>query len=255
MNDHYQQNQDYNPYSENNNAAPRSGLLRDYRPSENNSVAPDSGRLEDYRQNQPAFPPQAAPGQFRPFSPAGGQFMGSSGRPSMPPGPPQGGPSMAQPPFPSNQPPVPLSQPPQPPPAFNRGFLASTMQMVRQFSGKMVALNHAAYEPPPPPLALYHSQSLPDETQPKPARWRRSHALRMSMRVRHRRTRSDSMPQGRRILVSLLIAVLALFVVTLSSSGAYAYSFYQSELPQVNNIANQHISQITRIYDRNGVLL
>jgi membrane peptidoglycan carboxypeptidase len=129
------------------------------------------------------------------------------------------------------------------------------MQMVRQFSGKMVALNHAAYEPPPPPLALYHSQSLPDETQPKSARWRRSRALRMSMRVRHRRTRSDGMPQGRRILVSLLIAVMALLVITLSSSGAYAYSFYQSELPQVNNIANQHISQITRIYDRNGVLL
>ncbi len=245
MNDQYYQNSGPNPDSENNNRAPRSGLLR------------------DYRQVQPGAPQGTQlPGQFKQQSPAGGQFIGggfgpgSPPRPSLPPGPPPGMSPIPQSPAAPFFAPVPPPQPqPQPAPGA-RGILASTMQMVRQFSGKMVSLNRAGYEPPPPPMVIYRSQPLAEPLLPKPRRWRRSHAVRMSMRARHRRVREyTGGPNVLHVFLTLLISVLALLVVTLSSSGAYAYSYYQSELPQVANIAHKQISQVSRFYDRNGVFL
>src|SRR5205807_9614802 len=40
-----------------------------------------------------------------------------------------------------------------------------------------------------------------------------------------------------------------------SSGSAYAYKYYQDQLPRLQGLASQRIEQTTRIYDRNGILL
>ncbi len=59
----------------------------------------------------------------------------------------------------------------------------------------------------------------------------------------------------KRIITSILLGLTAILILVLSSTAGYAYTFYQRELPQVQNLANMHIAQSTRIYDRHGALL
>ena len=142
----------------------------------------------------------------------------------------------------------------------NQGWAANALQMARRWSGKMAAAHVArSYGQPEPPLVL-RQPPLPTTPTPqpltKPKRWKRSHAVRVSMRMRHRRSRwNDHSPKVSRIASGILIALLLIVVVLMSSTGAYAYSYYQSQLPTVQGLANQHIEQTSHIYDRNGVLL
>ena len=135
------------------------------------------------------------------------------------------------------------------------GLLSSTMQAVRDWSGKVAAINKNYYEPPAPPLTRYHSDPGIGtmDAQPRVRPWKRSHAVRMALRKRHRRTQLGSPAQ--RIGLGLVVAFLLLTVVLGSSGSAYGYYYYQSQLPLVAQYANKQISQVTRIYDRNGVLL
>lgn len=142
----------------------------------------------------------------------------------------------------------------------NQGWAANALQMARRWSGKMAAAHVArSYGQPEPPMVLRQPQPPMTPTlQPfiKPQRWKRSHAVRVSMRMRHRRSRwTDNRPKGGRIASGILIALMLVIVIILSSTGAYAYSYYQSQLPTVQGLANQSIEQTTHIYDRNGVLL
>ena len=147
-----------------------------------------------------------------------------------------------------------------------QGWAANALQMARRWSGKMAAAYAArSYGQPEPPKVLRqpHMQAMAPAPvapvmplRPQAKRWKRSHAIRISMRMRHRRTRwIAKQPKAGRIASSILIAFLLVIVVLLSGSAAYAYSYYQSQLPLVQGLANQHIEQTTRIYDRNGVLL
>jgi membrane peptidoglycan carboxypeptidase len=52
-----------------------------------------------------------------------------------------------------------------------------------------------------------------------------------------------------------LMGALILLIIGGSSGSAYALTFYQQQLPKVQNLAVQQISQTTRIYDRNMVPL
>lgn len=133
---------------------------------------------------------------------------------------------------------------------------ANAMQRVRQWSGKMVAQR---YGQPEPPMVLRHAPQtrLPvTPMPPKMKRWKRSRTIRVAMQMRHRRSRWYSKsPGGGRLAIGLLIAFVLLLVIITSSSSAYAYGYYQSQLPRVQGLANQHVEQTTRMYDRNGVLL
>ena len=144
-----------------------------------------------------------------------------------------------------------------PPVAQNQqGWAANAMHRVRQWSGKMAA---QGYEQPEPPMVLRHPPQthIPGTpTLPKTKRWKRSRTVRVAMQMRHRRYRWQSKsPNGGRIGTGILVSVLLLLIVLTSSTGAYAYGYYQSQLPRVQSLANQHVEQTTRMYDRNGVLL
>ncbi|HTK09612.1 MAG TPA: transglycosylase domain-containing protein [Ktedonobacteraceae bacterium] len=146
-----------------------------------------------------------------------------------------------------------------------QNFFSSTIQMVQRLTGAMTALNRftgkvstmnqASYEPPPPPMVLYHPQDVPEASYRSPI-WRRSRALRTSMRMRQRRYRfQNSGFSIQKIVLTIVLVFLVLLVAAVSSGSAYAYSFYQKQLPQVANIAHKQINQVSRLYDRNGVFL
>src|SRR5260370_42186796 len=79
--------------------------------------------------------------------------------------------------------------------------------------------------------------------------------MRIVMLRRHRRELDRSGFTPGRIWTGVAIAFTLLVVILGSSGTAYAYSFYQSQLPRLQGIASQPIAQTTRIYDRNNNLL
>ncbi len=155
----------------------------------------------------------------------------------------------------------PQSQQGQLNPLGQQGWGANAMLRVRQWSGKMATMHAQPYGQPEPPMVSrsrsynpYASQTpLPATPTPQRRQWKRSRTLRVTTQMRRRRDRWSS--RGARIGTGILIAVLALLIVITSSTSAYAYSYYQSQLPNVQGLANQHVEQISRMYDRNGLLL
>ncbi len=239
------------PYGPDGSTANGYGNRNGYAPG-NNGHARSGSLLRDYRQQQSQHGMQQ---YVPPSTPA------SQGLP-----PPYSSVPAQQSPL---QPMSPLQAPVQPPaelsprgwppsqgypsPARPQGFFASTMQMVRSWSGKIMAVRQA----PPTvaePLVIYHPSMPEQPTRAKP--WKRSRTVRIAMRMKHRRARwQRSQPNAKKIAVGILIAFCLLLVVSLSSGSAYAYGYYQSQLPRLQGLANQQTEQTTRIYDRNGVLL
>jgi membrane peptidoglycan carboxypeptidase len=132
--------------------------------------------------------------------------------------------------------------------------VANTVDMMRRFSGKMTAINRQQQEMPAPPMVMYHSPQVSgDLVAPKLKPWKRSRAVRIAMRRRDRGMRNQ--PQTQKIVISVPVAVMLVLVIFTSSASAYGYGYYESQLPNLQKIANLRISQTTRIYDRNGVLL
>ncbi|GAC1355655.1 MAG: hypothetical protein NVSMB38_36230 [Ktedonobacteraceae bacterium] len=136
------------------------------------------------------------------------------------------------------------------------GWAANAIQMVRQWSDKMVAQR---YGQPEPPMVLRHPPQTPLPAIPMPQKvkpWKRSRTMRVTMQMRHRRHRwHHKSPKGERIGIGILMAFMLLLIIITSSTSAYAYGYYQSQLPRLQGLANQHIEQTTRMYDRNGILL
>ncbi len=151
-------------------------------------------------------------------------------------------------------------QPYQQPQPVHQGVVASTLNMMRSWSGKVAALAGYRAEPPAPYMERYHTPQMPPAMKGTPTlpaatrrhRWKRSRTLRIAMQMRQRRQRwMQTRPAAKNIWTSLPIAVLLLLIVTIGSGSAYAYSLYANELPHVQEIAQKYISQTTRIYDRN----
>jgi Membrane carboxypeptidase (penicillin-binding protein) len=84
--------------------------------------------------------------------------------------------------------------------------------------------------------------------------WRRSLPVRLSRQKRQRRGKGKG-SGPRRVVAAVLISFLVLILLSTLGGSAYAYNFYQQQLPLMEKYANKQISQNTRIYDRNGVLL
>lgn len=140
--------------------------------------------------------------------------------------------------------------------------MARPAQMVQRISQKMAALRRPGLPVDPNPLVRYRPPQAPEQptTRPVPTRptpWRRSRVQRITRLKKRRRERMQrSGPGSKRLRTIILSSIAALLLVAISSTAAYAYNFYQSELPNVQNLANmQGISQSTRIYDRHGTLL
>ncbi|HLZ56143.1 MAG TPA: hypothetical protein VKR06_04280, partial [Ktedonosporobacter sp.] len=241
-----------NQNSENNGAFPKkSGLLRDYR-LQSQQLPP----AQPTQSVQPAPPTPMAPptGSLSPgqFPPSGPLHPSNYVPPttSQPGAPQQGYPSQMVPPFPPRS------------AAFSQQWFANTVQTVRRWTGKMAAMANPGTElwspQPPQPMVPYRPSgpiSNPGLTpRPTSLPWKRSLALRLTMHRRHRRERHVGI-NPIQIATYVGIALLTLIVILLSSTSAYAYSYYQSQLPKLNGLASQQISQTTRIYDRNGVLL
>ncbi|HZO72145.1 MAG TPA: transglycosylase domain-containing protein [Ktedonobacteraceae bacterium] len=197
--------------------------------AENNGIPHSGNLLRDYNQQHNQ--------QFQQFSPA------SQGQ-QMPPRTGLLSSQWAQEPV---SPPVSQSGGGLP----SQGWMANTVQMIRGWSGKMaVVAGHRNQTPPPPePLVLYHPGSA-EMAEAKPKPWKRSRSLRLAMQRRHRREMRNYSLRN-----AIIISLLLFLVILVSSGSAYAYGYYQSQLPAMQRIANQQISQTTHIYDRNGILL
>ena len=70
-----------------------------------------------------------------------------------------------------------------------QGLFSNTVQMMKRLSGKMVTVNKDFYVPPPPPMELYHPSEIVRSDSARQQTWRRSRALRTSIRMKRRRER------------------------------------------------------------------
>jgi membrane peptidoglycan carboxypeptidase len=140
-------------------------------------------------------------------------------------------------------------------PAWNGGqqWFANTVQKVRSWSGRMAAIPPVDQNP----LVLYRPPTPPGlPPQRKSKRWKRSRSVRVTMLMKHRRKRwHNTRPGSGKIWSSILIGFLLFLIVTTSAISAYAYQYYQSQLPRLEGLANQQVEQTTRIFDRSGQLL
>src|SRR5579859_1346937 len=219
---------------------------RQYSPSihGNGNGAPRSaGLLSNYGANngQPAMPgPQGwptpqGPSPLSPIPPSSSQFLSPQSPQQFPQFPPQGQPQMPQG---GHQGPA--------------SAFANAMNMVRRWSGKMVAARGGYVEPNP--LVLRRPPVTPQVSRRVP--WKRSHAVRIAMQMRHRRLRwRHTGPNTKKIFTISFSIFAALIVVLLASGFGAAYAYYQSEFPHVQDLSNQQVSQSTRIYDRNFKLI
>lgn len=137
-------------------------------------------------------------------------------------------------------------------------LLMHTIDMMRHWSEKVSnGVGHQMQ--PPAPFEAPKSQcsrlvaTFTISPVPKIARWRRSRILRTSMCMRQRRERCHGQPP--QILGGIAIGIMALFVLSLVAGIAYSYSYYEHQMPRMHALANAHIAQNTRIYDRNNTLL
>jgi membrane peptidoglycan carboxypeptidase len=156
--------------------------------------------------------------------------------------------------------------PPQPPPPYSpmppyqqqngrppqvQGPVANPMQASRRWPAQM-AEGPAKQQP----LVPYQSGQGVTSIVQKAKPWRRSRTMRISMQKQRRRDRLQrSLFNPANLFKNIAIAFGLMLVILFSSGAASAYAYYQSEFPQIQNIANQQISQTTHIYDRNGNLL
>lgn len=246
-NNWYQQQPNINNQAIEQNGPPRTGnMLRGYR--RNQLEQQQNNNHQNVEQYSPAPAPMSQP--LPPGQPFPTAYVPNPYSP-MPQMPPQGQYPRTQG-LRNSQSEQGVQQLPFP----QQGFIGNAAQMVRSWSGKMLAARNVVQQPVPPPMVRYRNTDPTVPAQPKPKRWKRSRTLRVSMQMRHRRARwSRNQPGGGRLGTKIGIAVLVFFVVLISSAGGYGFAYYQSQLPRLQSIANQQISQTTHIYDRNGVPL
>ena len=249
----YVMNDNWGQPSENNHTPKTSGLLSKYKSQQlQDSPVSDSPPWA----NHPSAP--LPPGQISPPSNSG--YLAPPGQPVQPP--------YSYVPQPGQQPFSPIPPAPNAWPAYTpdvnasprpQSVFSNTVDMVRRWSGKMASVAGYNVRPPAPPMELYRSSSplsaseVPVLLQTKNQPWKRSRAIRVTKQMRQRRDRWHKNPM--QIVGGVMLGLLALIIIITFSVGAYGYSYYQNQLPQVQAYAGQHISQNTRIYDRNNTLI
>lgn len=212
-----------------------------HNPTEHNGSRGPGSLLHGYRQQQrneqgfPNYPPTSS--MPSPNSPMPAQGPAAQGQQ------PEAWPSAQS--WPSGNRAQPQSQ------AQEHGWVANTIQTVRRWSGRMSAVPPVDQNP----LVLYRPPTTPMPL-PKATRWKRSRSVRVAMMMKHRRSRwQEAQPKIGKIVSIIMVVILGVLVMSTFSASAYAYNYYQSQLPRLQGLANQQIEQTTRIYDRNGLLL
>jgi membrane peptidoglycan carboxypeptidase len=137
-----------------------------------------------------------------------------------------------------------------------RALLSNTRRMMREWTGKLATVAGHTEQPPAPYLERYRTsvEEVPVTSHYQP--WRRSRAVRITTQMRNRRERwRRSHPNVNRVLSGIVIAIAVLMVILGSGGVAYGYTYYEGQLPRLQEIASQTMTQSTRIYDRSGALL
>jgi membrane peptidoglycan carboxypeptidase len=163
-------------------------------------------------------------------------------------------PEAAQQPFSTNQPPVQPARPLRRQSQFMPAFPGRGTQVIPPRSG-----NRDPHQQPES-TSISQAQTLvisrPRKKAPVPRPWKRSRTQRVAylMKLRRERWQRNS-PSHKRISTTLLTMLIGVLFISIMSSLGYAYNFYESELPQVQSLANMQTPQSTHIYDRHGTLL
>src|SRR5260370_25700296 len=204
--------------------------LNGKQPPQNNGAPRSGSLLRDYRQQQGQEFPQHSPLSTPPTD--------TQGPPPSSPLPPLSGQLHSNEQIPRQQ--GWLAQQSLPIAQQGQGWIANTMQTVRRWSGRFSAVPPVDQSP----LVLYPPGSPLRQELPKSKPWKRSRSMRVSMMMKHRRMRwQQRRPKAQAIASSILIAFLLLLVMGASSGSAYAYKYYQDQLPRVQGLANQQLSQ------------
>ncbi|GLV57384.1 hypothetical protein KDH_42200 [Dictyobacter sp. S3.2.2.5] len=259
MSDNWNPNSDENQPSEHSPRSKSGGLLSNFKTQQDGQGASKSQPLPGANSaSSPAGPQRnnssLLRGGYQQFSPS------AQGGQSVPPQPGQDvqqrSPSRQAGGAPNQQYPS-QAQPQMPPDQQRPNVLSNTVDMMRRWSGKVAAVAGHQVQPPAPYMDYYRPPSPPGPHQPviRTSRpWKRSRALRINQHIRQRRLRTRNSGPTRALVIAL-VCLLALVVLASFGSSAYAYSFYVQQQPRMEEFANQHIDQNTRIYDRNGQLL
>jgi membrane peptidoglycan carboxypeptidase len=232
----------------------------EHAPTPGQGTSRSGNLLRDYRQQQyspvplsptPLSPPQGPP----PYSPMPHPQQVSPSQAQIPPSQQQGQGQGEMQPSPQGAWPAAQSwlTPKQPSRIAGQQWFANTVQKVRGWSGRMAAVPPVDQNP----LVLYRPPTSPKPVPlPKARRWKRSRSVRVAMMMKHRRRRwHNARPRTGKVWSGILIGILLFLIVTTSATSAYAYQYYQSQLPRLQGLANQQVEQTTRIYDRSGQLL
>src|SRR5258708_20947807 len=140
---------------------------------------------------------------------------------------------------PPNSPPVPppqqqTRQASQGDPASS--FFANTMQTMRRWSGKMIAVRGGVVDRDP--LVLYRPPAPPLPARSEP--WKRSRSTRIALQMRHRRERWEkARPNSKKIWSIALTIFLLLLVIAISSGAAPPYACYPTHFPPAHDPDNQ----------------
>src|SRR5690349_3356215 len=194
-------------------------------PGNGNGASRSASLLNNYNANNGQQVMPQGPSPLSPIPPSSSKFLSPQSPQQFPQFPQQGG---------------------------HEGPIASAMNMVRRWSGKMAAARGGYVDPNP--LVLRRPPVTPQVHRRVP--WKRSHAVRVAMQMRRRRARTQHTGPNPKKIFTISFSIFAVLIVILLASGfGAAYAYYQSEYPHVQNLANQQVNQSTRIYDRNFKLI
>ncbi|MGH2482452.1 MAG: transglycosylase domain-containing protein, partial [Ktedonobacteraceae bacterium] len=103
--------------------------------------------------------------------------------------------------------------------------------------------------------SIYDYQQI--KRQESAISWRRPRRRSIQYKYIHgRRKRAQAVMLRKKRIRTTLLSIFCCLLVTLISSGlGETFSYYQSLLPRVQNLASKQFDQSTHIYDRNGNLL
>ncbi len=131
-------------------------------------------------------------------------------------------------------------------------LLTQTLLRVKGLSGKIRVVGGVQ---PLPPAPYMERATTPAQARRYTRNWKLSRAVRVSMLMKQRRIRWQRAHPGRQIASALLLFLCVALLLSTVSTTVYGYTYYESQLPRLHELAHQAISQTTRIYDRNLTLL
>lgn len=141
-----------------------------------------------------------------------------------------------------------------------QGVFANSLNLMRQWSGKVSKIAGYVPQPPAPYMERKHTPVAPMLDNPVLPRqskpWKRSRTLRITQKMKQRRNRwQQTGMSGSNLWQRFAITLVAILVIVGLSGTTYGYVYYDSQLSRVQSLADQNMAQSIRVYDRHNVLL